>query len=171
RGEAREEPGGIGQMLDHLEADDELEAFLQLRQPRDVEYPELERGTTVVLRRDPDRLGAIDGEHAARHLRKEGGAVAFAAAHVEHRPSRRVRGREAIRRQVPFAIDGELGLDGGQALAREERRAHEWLPSRRPRASLAKARTPASGSSARWVSAGRATSSCSVPSDHMAARR
>src|SRR5262249_38701451 len=150
-----QEAGGIRQVLDHLEAHDEVEALAERIERVEVERLVAEVRRRVAARGDARGFEPVDADDPARRPREERRAVALAAAGVEHAAAGRLRRGPAVGREVALHVDGEVAAVGaGETLAREL--AHDGPCPARASASAANGRTAASPSAARRASAGLA---------------
>src|SRR5262245_55660925 len=139
-GEGGEEGDRIVEVLDHLEAENEVEALHHVVEAREILGAILEPRLRVAGSRDRDRLRAVDADHARGDLRQHGGAVPLAATRVEHRSLHCARVRPTIGCQVALEVDGEVVSYPRKALARER---HGARLSREPRVSSRMAETRA----------------------------
>lgn len=106
--ELAEEATRIGEVLDHLEGHDEVEALADRAELRHVERAEREIAQAMPRGCDRDRLGAVDRHDAVRVPRQQRRAVSLAASDVEHALPRSAGGREPVGCQVALEIDGEV---------------------------------------------------------------
>src|SRR5579871_3787042 len=154
----QEQAAPIGEMFDHLEGHNQIEARVGMRQGRAGGLLELQVGEPVVLAREPDGIrGDVGAHHRASPARQLRRAIAGAATGIEHPLAGRQPRRKRVARHV-FIEQIHVYLTRDQPFAGELSHgdsppAKSLLPARRACAHLprcgkesARTRTPASAS-------------------------